>query len=131
MQRIEKRYGDRIDFRQVNFKSETELCYRLRVFTFPTVLYYLPGIGRVASAELTASTTDETVTCLLHTMHSHLHYPTISFIGELRAAWRLGDSPDPPSTAYPSHPLALCKLEAVGVFNRLLKGSARRYGAPT
>ena len=60
MQRIERAYSSRdVAFYQVNFKAETDLCYRLRVFNFPTVLFYLPGVGRVASTELTASRTDD------------------------------------------------------------------------
>ena len=30
---------------KVNFKAETELCYNERVFSFPTVHFYLPGPG--------------------------------------------------------------------------------------
>ena len=62
LQKVEKRYADRVAFKQVDFKAETELCYRLRIFAFPTVLFYLPGIGRVASGELTAPTTEEILT---------------------------------------------------------------------
>ena len=59
LQRIEKKFSDQAKFYQVNFKTETELCYQQRVFNFPTVHFYLPGIGRVARAVLTASNTDE------------------------------------------------------------------------
>merc|ERR1740139_380236 len=37
-----------------NCKAETELCYNERVFSFPTVHFYLPGIGRVGRCVLTA-----------------------------------------------------------------------------
>jgi thiol-disulfide isomerase/thioredoxin len=65
LQRVERKYADRVAFKRVDFKAESELCYRLRVFAFPTVLFYLPGIGRVASGELTASTTEEIMTSSL------------------------------------------------------------------
>ena len=58
LQRIEKKYSGEVSFYQANFKTETELCYQQRVFNFPTVHFYLPGIGRVARAVLTASNTD-------------------------------------------------------------------------
>ena len=61
LQRIEKKVGDEANFFQVNFKTETELCYQQRVFNFPTVHFYLPGIGRVARAVLTASNADAKV----------------------------------------------------------------------
>jgi Ca2+-binding EF-hand superfamily protein len=51
--------GAEVDFYQVNFKTQTELCYQQRVFNFPTVHFYLPSIGRVARLVLTASNTDE------------------------------------------------------------------------
>ena len=64
LQRIEKKYGD-VSFFQVNFKTETELCYEQRVFNFPTVHFYLPGIGRVGRAVLTAGNTDAKMLPLL------------------------------------------------------------------
>ena len=42
-------------FYKVNFKQETELCYQERVFSFPSVHIYLPGVGRVSRCVLTAS----------------------------------------------------------------------------
>lgn len=65
LQRIEKKYAGEVSFFQVNFKAETELCYRQRVFNFPTVHFYLPGIGRVAAAELTAANTLDRMTAEL------------------------------------------------------------------
>ena len=53
------------NFLQVNFKRETELCYREKVFSFPTVHFYLPQIGRVSRATLTASNVDEKVRAAL------------------------------------------------------------------
>jgi thiol-disulfide isomerase/thioredoxin len=58
LKRIEKKYEDAAFF-QINFKTQAELCYQQRVFNFPTVHFYLPGIGRVGRAVLTASNTDE------------------------------------------------------------------------
>jgi len=51
--RMEREFGG-ADFYKVNFKAETELCYNERVFSFPTVHFYLPGIGRVGRCVLTA-----------------------------------------------------------------------------
>ena len=51
--RLEREFGS-ADFYKVNFKAETELCYNERVFSFPTVHFYLPGIGRVGRCVLTA-----------------------------------------------------------------------------
>ena len=42
------------DFFKVNFKAQSELSYNERVFSFPTVHFYLPGIGRVGRCVLTA-----------------------------------------------------------------------------
>ena len=61
LQRIERKYADEVSFYQVNFKSEAELCYRERVFNFPTVHFYLPGIGRVAGGELMAAGAEQKV----------------------------------------------------------------------
>ena len=46
-ERIAEAYPD-ADFFRVNFKQESELCYNERVFSFPVVHFYLPGVGRVA-----------------------------------------------------------------------------------
>ena len=51
--RMERQFGG-ADFFKVNFKAETELCYNERVFSFPSVHFYLPGIGRVGRCVLTA-----------------------------------------------------------------------------
>jgi len=52
LQRMEREYPT-ASFFQVNFKQETELCYNERVFSFPTVHFYLPGVGRVGRCVLT------------------------------------------------------------------------------
>jgi thiol-disulfide isomerase/thioredoxin len=51
--RLEREFGG-ADFYKVNFKAESELSYNERVFSFPTVHFYLPGIGRVGRCVLTA-----------------------------------------------------------------------------
>ena len=61
LQRVERKYADKVSFYQVNFKSEAALCYRERVFNFPTVHFYLPGIGRVAGGELLAAGAEQKV----------------------------------------------------------------------
>ena len=53
LQRMEREFPT-ASFFQVNFKQETELCYNERVFSFPTVHFYLPGVGRVGRCVLTA-----------------------------------------------------------------------------
>jgi len=52
--RIAKEYPA-ADFYRVNFKAESELCYQQRVFSFPVVHFYLPGIGRVGRLVLKKS----------------------------------------------------------------------------
>ena len=54
IERLEREVGDDARFFQANFKRESALCYEERVFTFPTVHFYLPGIGRVSRSVLTA-----------------------------------------------------------------------------
>ena len=71
LERLQRKYADQnVKFLQANFKTETALCYSEKVFSFPTIHFYLPRIGRVARAVLTASTTDEkvkdTIDRLLH-----------------------------------------------------------------
>jgi len=62
LERLQRKYADEdVKFLQANFKTETKLCYNEKVFNFPTVHFYLPGIGRVSRAVLTASNTDETM----------------------------------------------------------------------
>ena len=51
--RLEREFSG-ADFYKVNFKAEKELSYNERVFSFPTVHFYLPGIGRVGRCVLTA-----------------------------------------------------------------------------
>ena len=59
LQRIEREFEGQAHFYQANFKKETALCYDERVFTFPTVHYYLPRVGRVARNVLTARNANE------------------------------------------------------------------------
>ena len=62
LERLQRKYADQnVKFLQANFKTETALCYSEKVFSFPTIHFYLPRIGRVARAVLTASNTDEKV----------------------------------------------------------------------
>lgn len=58
LERLEREFMD-VSFFQANFKKEGALCYEERVFTFPTVHLYLPGVGRVSRSVLTAKNTDE------------------------------------------------------------------------
>ena len=51
--RLEREFHS-ADFFKVNFKAQSELSYNERVFSFPTVHFYLPGIGRVGRCVLTA-----------------------------------------------------------------------------
>ena len=53
LERLEREYAGRATFLQCNFKAEPALCYEQRVFSFPTVHFYLPRIGRVSRAVLT------------------------------------------------------------------------------
>ena len=81
LQRIQKKYPD-VRFFQANFKKEQALCYEQRVFNFPTVHFYLPGIGRVGRSVLTASNTDAKMSTSLERfldgldvarVHAHVH----------------------------------------------------------
>ena len=55
--RVEREYPQ-ANFFKVNFKAETELCYNERVFSFPSVHFYLPGFGRVSRIVLTKDEAD-------------------------------------------------------------------------
>ena len=46
VERLERSHED-VSFFQADFKQSAALCYRQRVFAFPTVHFYLPGVGRV------------------------------------------------------------------------------------
>ena len=62
LERVERRFGGaaaeggaaEASFFEVDFQAQTKLCYDERVFRFPTVHFYLPGLGRVGRCVLTA-----------------------------------------------------------------------------
>ena len=62
LERVERRFGSaaaegaaaEASFFEVDFQAHTKLCYDERVFRFPTVHFYLPGLGRVGRCVLTA-----------------------------------------------------------------------------
>ena len=49
----------------MDFKASTDLAYEQRVFSFPSVHLYLPGVGRVARSVLTGPTTEAKLRPLL------------------------------------------------------------------
>ena len=63
LERVERRFARaaaeggapaEASFFEVDFRAQTKLCYEQRVFQFPTVHFYLPGLGRVGRCALTA-----------------------------------------------------------------------------
>ncbi|KAL1508044.1 hypothetical protein AB1Y20_007640 [Prymnesium parvum] len=51
--RMAREFPD-VRFYKVNFKQETELCYKERVFSFPTVHFYHSDVGRICRYVLKA-----------------------------------------------------------------------------
>ena len=61
LERVERRFSSaeggapaEASFFEVDFRAQAKLCYEQRVFQFPTVHFYLPGLGRVGRCALTA-----------------------------------------------------------------------------
>ena len=65
LERLEREFSSSAKFYQVDFKASTDLAYEQRVFSFPAVHLYLPGVGRVARSVLTGPTTEAKLRPLL------------------------------------------------------------------
>lgn len=78
VERVERRFGGaaageggapaEASFFEVDFKAQTKLCYNERVFSFPTVHFYLPGLGRVGRCVLTSKEAESRLSSTLSSL---------------------------------------------------------------